>query len=76
MTNKLAGVGTVGRAADGYLPARSEMRGALILAGKGIRAGVKLEHARLLDLAPTIARLLGLELKATRGRVISEVLAQ
>jgi len=64
------------RGATGYLPQRFEMRGALIAAGRGIRAGAKVEYARLIDIAPTIARLLGFEMKATRGRVISEILSQ
>ena len=67
---------TAGQATSGYLPSRSEMRGALIVAGKGIKPKTQLEYARLIDLAPTIARLLGLELKASRGHVISEMLLQ
>jgi predicted AlkP superfamily pyrophosphatase or phosphodiesterase len=62
------------RGASGYLPQRFEMRGALIASGRGIRKDAGLEFARLTDLAPTIARLLGFELKATRGRVLSEIL--
>lgn len=64
------------RTAQGYLPSRAEMRAALIISGKGIKAGTKIEYARLLDIAPTVARLLGLEMKTARGRVIAEVLAQ
>jgi hypothetical protein len=50
------------------------MRAALVAAGRGLKTGAKIEHARLIDLAPTVARLLGLELRAARGRVISEVI--
>lgn len=64
------------RAASGYLPSRAEMRAALIIAGKGIKANQRIEYARLIDIAPTIARLLGLEMKSARGRVLSEVFAQ
>lgn len=64
------------RAAHGYLPTRAEMRAALIISGKGIKATTKIEYARLLDIAPTIARLLGLEMKTARGRVLAEVIAQ
>jgi predicted AlkP superfamily pyrophosphatase or phosphodiesterase len=71
---------TIGKAADraayGYLPSRAEMRGALFISGKVIKAGQKIEYARLIDVAPTIARLLGLEMKTARGRVLSEVIAQ
>jgi predicted AlkP superfamily pyrophosphatase or phosphodiesterase len=62
------------RAARGYAPSRAEMRGALIIAGNGIKSGARLEYARLIDIAPTIARLLGLEMKTARGRVLAEVI--
>lgn len=62
------------RAAHGYSPSRSEMRAALIFAGKGIKPGVKIEYARLIDIAPTIAGLFSLEMKMARGRVIAEVI--
>lgn len=63
------------RAASGYLPSRSEMRGMLLVAGKGIKPKTQIEYARLVDIAPTIARLLGFELKASRGHAISALLA-
>ncbi|MGH9832360.1 MAG: alkaline phosphatase family protein [Blastocatellia bacterium] len=62
------------RATRGYSPSRSEMRATLIFAGKGIKPGVKIEYARLIDIAPTIAGLFGLEMKTARGRVIAEVI--
>ncbi len=64
------------RAASGYLPSRSEMRGMLIAAGKGIKPKTQIEYARLVDIAPTIARLLGFEMKASRGHAISGILVQ
>jgi predicted AlkP superfamily pyrophosphatase or phosphodiesterase len=66
---------TTERAAHGYLPSRAEMRATLIIAGKGIKANRKVEYVRLIDIAPTVARLLGLEMKSARGRVLSEVMA-
>jgi predicted AlkP superfamily pyrophosphatase or phosphodiesterase len=62
------------RAARGYAPSRVEMRALFIIAGKGIKSGGQTPYARLIDMAPTMARLLGLEMKTARGRVISEVL--
>ncbi len=62
------------RPVTGYLPSRSEMRGTLIVAGKGIKAKTNIEYARIVDVAPTVARLLGIELKASRGHIISEIL--
>lgn len=64
------------RATAGYLPSRAEMRAALILAGKGIKPNQRIEYGRLIDIAPTLARLLGLEMKSARGRVLTEVIAQ
>jgi predicted AlkP superfamily pyrophosphatase or phosphodiesterase len=66
---------TTEHAAHGYLPSRAEMRATLIIAGKGIKTNQKVEYARLIDIAPTVARLLGLEMKSARGRVLSEVVA-
>jgi predicted AlkP superfamily pyrophosphatase or phosphodiesterase len=64
------------RTANGYSPSRSEMRASFIIAGRGIRQGVKVEYARLVDIAPTISRLFGLEMKTARGRVITEAINQ
>ena len=62
------------RAARGYAPSRVEMRALFVIAGKGIKSGVQTPYARLIDIAPTVARLLGLEMKTARGRVITEVI--
>ena len=62
------------RATSGHLASRAEMQIAFVMAGKAIKPNAKLSYARLTDVAPTIARLLGLEMKATRGRVLSEVI--
>ena len=62
------------RAASGYLPQRVELRPVLIGFGKGVKADAKLEYARLSDVAPTIARLLGFTQPASRGRVLAELL--
>ncbi len=64
------------RSAHGYLPSRAEMRASLILSGRGIKTNQRVEYARLTDIAPTIAQLLGLEMKIVRGRVLAEVIAQ
>jgi hypothetical protein len=50
------------------------MRALFVIAGKGIKSGTQTPYARLVDIAPTVARLLGLEMKTARGRVISEVI--
>jgi predicted AlkP superfamily pyrophosphatase or phosphodiesterase len=61
--------------AGGYLPQRAEMRAVWIGGGRAIRPGGRSEYARIIDVAPTIARLLGLELREGRGKVISELIA-
>ncbi|MBO0863384.1 MAG: alkaline phosphatase family protein [Chloracidobacterium sp.] len=62
------------RVAHGYAPSRVEMRALFVITGKGIKPGGQTLYARLIDIAPTMAKLLGLEMKTARGRVISEVL--
>ncbi len=60
--------------AHGYPPLREEMRACLVLAGDGVRAGVDLGVVAMTDVAPTVARLLGVELRAARGRVLDGAL--
>jgi Type I phosphodiesterase / nucleotide pyrophosphatase len=40
----------------------------------GVRAGVTLQRVRLIDVAPTAARLLGIEAPSVEGRVLEEIL--
>jgi predicted AlkP superfamily pyrophosphatase or phosphodiesterase len=58
----------------GYLPWRAEMATGLVVAGSGVRPGAALARARLIDVAPTVARLLGLAPPALEGRVLEEFL--
>jgi hypothetical protein len=51
-----------------------ELRAIFIASGRGIKPGVKLDTASNLDLAPTMARLLGLELKDVDGKVMEGIL--
>ncbi len=53
-------------AAHGYLPDRPEMRASLLAYGPAIGHG-RLAGARLIDVAPTIARWLGLKLEKAEG---------
>jgi predicted AlkP superfamily pyrophosphatase or phosphodiesterase len=61
-------------AGHGYSPATPGMETALVLAGAGIRRGVRLPETRTLDVAPTIAALLGLPLPDADGQPIAGVL--
>jgi phosphonoacetate hydrolase len=47
----------------------------LILAGPGVQAGGQIEDGRIVDLAPTLCRLLGLKAGDVQGRILEEVLA-
>lgn len=54
-------------AGHGYDPRYASMRASLVLYGPGVAAG-KLEKARLIDVAPTVARWLGLRLERAEGK--------
>lgn len=58
----------------GYLRDMPDMRAVFIASGYGIRRGAALQQARNIDIAPTIARLLGLEMKDVSGRVLTDIL--
>lgn len=60
--------------AHGYPASDPELRALFIASGRGIRPGTTLETVSTLDLAPTMARLLGVELKDVEGRVLTEIL--
>ncbi|MCX6908947.1 MAG: ectonucleotide pyrophosphatase/phosphodiesterase [Verrucomicrobia bacterium] len=58
----------------GYNPAQKKMRATFVAWGAGIRPGVKLPDMDATDLAPTIARLLGINMTGTDGKVREEIL--
>ncbi len=74
---KLAGPETVESkdylGTHGHLPSRAELRSALIVYGAGARVGVRMPLARMIDIAPTAAALLGLTFTDAEGRAISEL---
>jgi len=51
----------------GYLPSHPRMPTGFIVAGAGVRAGVVLERVRLVDIAPTAARLLASRRRTWKG---------
>jgi predicted AlkP superfamily pyrophosphatase or phosphodiesterase len=57
----------------GYLPAHEEMKAVFVASGKSIRAGVVLPEMRIVDVAPTIMRLIGTELAETDGNALDEI---
>jgi predicted AlkP superfamily pyrophosphatase or phosphodiesterase len=59
----------------GYLPSRPTMATGFIAAGAGVRTGVAIDRMRLVDIAPTAARLLGITPPPVEGRLLDELLA-
>jgi predicted AlkP superfamily pyrophosphatase or phosphodiesterase len=57
----------------GYWPDNGEMKTGFIALGSGIRKR-KLESIQLVDIAPTVARLLGIDFPDCDGRVLKEML--
>jgi arylsulfatase A-like enzyme len=60
----------------GYLPEHPRMYPMLVLSGAGVKRNHHLPHGRNLDIAPTIADLLGLDLGNVSGKVMRDALAQ
>jgi arylsulfatase A-like enzyme len=51
------------------------MNATFIAWGHGIRRGARVEHMRNVDVAPTVAAALGIEMKGVAGRVVREIFA-
>lgn len=58
----------------GYLPAMPEMATGFIMSGAGVRTGLRVPLVRMLDVAPTVAALLGVELQGAAGLPIAGIL--
>lgn len=52
----------------GQLPTRPGLQTGLVAEGAGIRAGAVIERMKLIDIAPAVAELLGLDLPGVEGR--------
>ncbi len=55
-------------------PQHPSMHASLVLSGAGIARGARITRAKNVDVAPTIARLLGMALPSATGRVLTEAL--
>jgi len=62
------------RASGGYFPARSGMGAGFAAWGRGLRAGVRVPEMRQIDVAPTLATLLGLRLPEADGSALVGIL--
>ncbi|HYG78327.1 MAG TPA: alkaline phosphatase family protein [Planctomycetota bacterium] len=58
----------------GYLNDDPQLNGVFLAFGYGIKKGVTIETMRNIDVAPTIAKLLGVELPNVDGKVLTEIL--
>jgi len=58
----------------GHDPRPDYMQATFLAAGAGIKPGVQLAQIQNIDVAPTIARLLGVALPSAEGRVLTEIL--
>jgi predicted AlkP superfamily pyrophosphatase or phosphodiesterase len=62
------------RGTHGQLPTRAEMRSSLIVYGASARVGAKMALARMIDIGPTAAAVLGLSFLNAEGTPIAELL--
>ncbi len=60
----------------GYSNRDPELDGIFLAQGAGIKKGVKLDRVRNLDVAPTIARLLGIALPTADGQPLEQILTE
>ena len=62
------------KGAHGYIQTERQLGASFVISGYGIKKGVVLDDIDNLDVAPTMATLLGVKFKDTDGRVLTEVL--
>ncbi len=60
----------------GYLPANPKMKTGFIVYGAGIRKGTVISEMSLLDIAPLIAKLLGIDFITSDGKLIQEIIKE
>ena len=62
------------KGSHGYLQTNPDLYGCCVISGAGVKSGTTLENIRNIDIAPTIARLLGVAMPTADGRILSEIL--
>jgi len=60
----------------GYVASDPDLQAIFIASGRGIKPGVTLDAVSNLNLTPTIARLLGLQMPEAKERVLTEILVR
>lgn len=64
----------VPKGAHGYLQTHPHMGAGFVLSGAGVKPGAVIDAMSNLDVAPTMAKLLGVDLPNVDGRVLAELL--
>jgi predicted AlkP superfamily pyrophosphatase or phosphodiesterase len=64
------------KGSHGHDPQPGYMHATFVAVGAGIKPGVQLDLIQNVDVAPTIARLMGLAMKDVDGRVLDEILVK
>ncbi len=65
-----------GLGTHGYLSTDADLQALFIASGRGIKPGVMLDSVSTIDLGPTMAHLLGIELEGAEGRTLREILTE
>lgn len=60
----------------GYLSDQPDMHAMCIVSGPGLKPGTKLGKIRAIDVAPTVARILGVELPTAEGKPLEKLLGE
>lgn len=68
--------GNTSRGYHGYVASNPKMNALFIAAGRGIKRGVKVGIVENIDVAPTIAHLLGQKFAETDGKILTEICAK
>ncbi|MEB3103708.1 alkaline phosphatase family protein [Ferviditalea candida] len=61
-------------AMHGYLPEKEELKAVFIAHGPSIRSGLSLPEINIVDIAPTVAKIIGLELEDADGKVLEAMI--
>jgi predicted AlkP superfamily pyrophosphatase or phosphodiesterase len=62
------------RGMHGFLPEHADMRATFIASGPRVKSGVRIEHMSNLEVAPTLARLLGIPFTSAQGEPVAAAL--
>jgi predicted AlkP superfamily pyrophosphatase or phosphodiesterase len=58
----------------GQLPSGEKLKTGFLACGAGIKGGVRIERMRVIDIAPTVSKLLGLDMREVEGSPLEAIL--